>query len=134
MAKERLKIKLRDVRMLAGLRCTKAELAAFLKISPTKLNDIMKREPALLATWEQGQEMSKISLRRKQFRLASTSAPMAIFLGKQILEQRDVSTTELTGKDGKPIETMDLSVLNPDERKNLRDILTRAQQPATPAK
>lgn len=57
---------------------------------------------------------------------------MSIFLGKQFLGQRDVSTTEHTGAEGGPIE-LDASELNQDERDELRKLITRSSRPSTNA-
>lgn len=80
-----------QVRSLCAIQCSQDEIAAFLKVSKQTLwrrshehfgvpfNEVRKQ-------WANG---GKCSLRRKQWKLADTSATMAIFLGKQILGQRD---------------------------------------------
>ena len=113
------------LREIAKLQCTRGEAAAFLGISRRALITLLQDERGKRA-WDEGRELGKVSLRRKQFRLAGTSTPMAIHLGKQYLEQQDKVSHELTGKDGGPVETVDLSNLNVEERKQLRGILTRA--------
>lgn len=69
--------------------------------------------------------MGRVGLRRKQMRLADSNASMAIFLGKQMLGQKDVVTTEHTGADGGPVE-IDASKLTQDERNELRELITRS--------
>lgn len=45
--------------------------------------------------FRQKREMGKMSLRRKQWKLADTSASMAIFLGKNYLGQTDQVETKI---------------------------------------
>ncbi|TIQ06757.1 MAG: hypothetical protein E5X57_24210 [Mesorhizobium sp.] len=49
----------------------------------------MQRHPEIGEALEVGKEQGKVSLRRTQFRLAAKNAGMAIFLGKNILDQTD---------------------------------------------
>ena len=126
MAK-RVKIRTSELRKLAMLQCTYAEVASVLHISTTTLKDILEKDDRAKKAWEEGGGHGKISLRRKQLRLAGHSAPMAIFLGKQMLGQTDVIVNELSGRNGEPITTMDLSKLDGDERKKLRTILERTR-------
>lgn len=93
-----------QVHQLGMLQCTQKEAAAFFNISLNAFRRLMAREPKVRQAWERGLDNGRISLRRKQMRLANTHPAMAIFLGKQYLSQRDVQTNELTGKDGKPME------------------------------
>lgn len=79
------------VRGLCSIQCTRDEVASFLRISHDTLERASKREfkkkfVELRNEWSQG---GKCSLRRKQWKLADKSATMAIFLGKQMLGQRD---------------------------------------------
>lgn len=128
MAKRRVEIDLDDVVRLGALQCTLAEAAAFFKISGPRLTKIMNKFPEVKEAWENGREQGKTSLRRKQYRLASTSASMAIHLGKNYLNQKDAASLEVTGKDGGPVQTMDLSKLDQNERNKLRELLLRARR------
>ena len=57
----------------------------------------MEREEVRDA-WERGQGRGRVSLRRIQYQLAEKgNAPMAIFLGKNLLGQRDRFDTEEEG-------------------------------------
>lgn len=131
MAKKSIHIELSDIRQLAALQCTEAEAASFFNISTKKFKEILSKFPDVADAWEQGKNLGKTTLRRKQLRLASTSSAMAIFLGKQMLGQKDVNTTELTGPNGGPIESTDFSSLSQDERNQLREILSKARKPAS---
>jgi len=80
-----------QVKKLAAIQCTRDEIASFLGICRETLQRAAKREFGvvfgdLLEEWKEG---GKVSLRRKQWLLADKSATMAIFLGKQMLGQRD---------------------------------------------
>lgn len=128
-----IEIELDDVRRLAALQCTLGEAAAFFRITAKKFKQIMSDFPEVAEAWEEGRNMGKTSLRRRQFRLASISAPMAIHLGKNYLDQREISTTELTGKDGAPLQSMDMDLtkLDGNARQQLRELLLRASRPST---
>lgn len=117
-------IKLSEIRRLAKLQCTEAEAAGFLGISRGAFKKLLA-DPKVKDAWEGGQMVGKISLRRKQFRLADDNASMAMFLGKQILGQRDVANVEI--KD--TTEPFDVTKLDDKERKKLRSLLTRAARP-----
>jgi hypothetical protein len=56
---------------------------------------------------EKGKARLAISLRRKQVQLAEEGNPtMLIWLGKQLLGQRDQAAVEHSGKDGTPLITL----------------------------
>lgn len=129
MAKRTIHIELTKVRELAALQCSEKEAASFFGISKTKFKKILDTMPDVLEAWEQGKDSGKISLRRKQFRLASLNATMAIHLGKNMLDQKDAVSHEHTGKDGGPIESVDLTKLDQNERNKLRDILLKTRKP-----
>ena len=50
--------------------------------------------------------LGRISLRRKQLKLAEKSATMAIFLGKQILGQKDYNDINLNANVNNPFENL----------------------------
>lgn len=125
--RKRVKIKVSEIRRLSKLHVSEAEAAAYLGVTKKKFAEILQRDKKARRAWEEGRELGKLGLRRKQLRLADRSTSMAIFLGKQWLGQSDVSVTEISGRDGGPVE-MDLSALSNDERKQLRAILTTARK------
>lgn len=81
----KFKIDYEQVKGLASLLCTQAEIASFLGCDVRTL----QRDEEFCRTYKEGIDQGKMSLRRKQFALADKSAAMAIFLGKNILGQRD---------------------------------------------
>jgi hypothetical protein len=79
---------------LCALQCTQSEIASFLKIHHETLI-IRAREkyeedyPSIYKKYSEG---GKCSLRRNQFAMSRKNASMAIWLGKQWLEQREPET------------------------------------------
>lgn len=96
------KIGKQEFEKLCALQCTKSEICGFFEITDKTLENWCKRT----YTDDKGNPLGfsevfsikrvkgKISLRRAQFQLAEKSASMAIFLGKNYLEQRDVPKEE----------------------------------------
>lgn len=81
---------LRIVYSIAKLAATQAEIAAALGIALRTFQDFMTAYPEVREAYETGLEHCKMSLRRKQFKFADKNAPMAIFLGKNLLGQKDI--------------------------------------------
>ena len=76
------------IEALASVQCTHEEIAACLGTSKNTLY-AKHNEEAFFTASKKGSEQGKMSLRRMQFELAKSSATMAIFLGKQMLGQKD---------------------------------------------
>lgn len=78
---------------LCGLFCTQEEIAGFFDCSVDTIERWCKRELGIgyAEAFKKHSAAGKISLRRKQFKLADKSAAMAIFLGKNYLGQTDVT-------------------------------------------
>lgn len=76
---------------LCFLQCTLEEICGFLEVSDKTLYSWCKRTYGrqYSEVYAEKRQNGKISLRRAQFELAKRSASMAIFLGKNILGQRD---------------------------------------------
>lgn len=93
---------------LCELQCTQEEIASFFDCSADTINNWCKAEfgvkySEVFKKYKQG---GKISLRRSQMKLAERSATMAIWLGKQMLDQEDRVI----------VETIDQSVINDIEK------------------
>lgn len=73
------------------MQCTRDEICSFFEITDKTLNSWCKRtyKEGFSAVYEEKRKVGKISLRRAQFRLAERNATMAIWLGKQYLDQKD---------------------------------------------
>lgn len=99
---------------MCAYQCTKKEICAFLNANPNTLSAWCKRTYGMQFrdVYEQKREAGKMSLRRKQWKLADKSAAMAIFLGKNYLGQRD----SFDVADTTPIEKLD-AILNGFRRK-----------------
>lgn len=84
---------------LCGLQCTKEEICGFFEITDKTLENWCRRtyKAGFSDVFRQKRGKGKISLRRNQFRLAETNATMAIWLGKQYLNQKDYQEVEHVG-------------------------------------
>ena len=99
-----LEIDLEQLEKLASLQCTDRELAAFFRCT-TRTIEKRRKEPAFKEALERGRAMGQISVRRAQMKLLEAgNATMGVWLGKQILGQRDVTPVELTGANGSEIK------------------------------
>ncbi|WP_298962254.1 hypothetical protein [uncultured Methylobacterium sp.] len=87
---------LRTIGELAKLFATQAEIAGVLGVPRTTFIDFLNRHPEAREVMENGLQVARISLRRKQFALADKNAPAAIFLGKNYLAQKDEHHTTTT--------------------------------------
>jgi hypothetical protein len=82
-------INLKQLALLCQMQCTDAEIAAFFSVS-TKTIERRKANPEFLETMERGQLQGLVSLRQAQFKNAlAGNTTMQIWLGKQLLRQRD---------------------------------------------
>lgn len=108
----RLKIDKANLLRLSKLMCTEAELAAFFDVN---LRTMKRRlaEPELREIWETGKELGRLSIRRQQFQHMtlknSAGVQMTIHLSKHHLGETEKAALELTGKNGGPISTVDLT-------------------------
>lgn len=73
------------VERLASIMCTQDEIASFLGCSTRTL----QRDEEFCRVYKKGLDKGKMSLRRKQFNMSDTNVTMAIWLGKQYLNQKD---------------------------------------------
>lgn len=86
---------------LCGLQCTLSEIACYFHCSEDTVERWCKRQYGITFAdaYKKHSGSGKISLRRAQFRLAEKSAAMAIWLGKQYLNQRDSGGDPFGGED-----------------------------------
>lgn len=105
MGRPRTIIDWRLVDNLLAIFCTGEEIASVLNISYDTLARCCKRDKGqtFAEFYPTKRGGGKASLRKKQWLLADSNPAMAIFLGKNYLEQSDKLQHELTGKDGKPL-------------------------------
>lgn len=99
---------------LCSILCTEQEICGFFGVSHDTLNRWCHQEYkcAFTEIFDLKSALGKISLRRIQFKQAEKNPSMAIFLGKQILGQKDVVEQTSTNK----VEFInDVPILNDDE-------------------
>jgi hypothetical protein len=122
-------IDLAELEKLCALQCTHAELAAWFNVS-THTIEARRKQTEFFDTMERGKAKGRVSVRRAQMRLLEAgNATMGVWLGKQLLGQRDIVTNEHTGSAGGPIQLAvkpDLSQLSDEELQQLRHIATKA--------
>lgn len=111
---------------LASIQCTKHEAAAVFGVSWHTFHKFLSKNQTIKEIWDNGLPAGRASLRRKQFAMADRSAPMAIWLGKQYLEQRD--KVDVAGPNGGPLQSVSidaaqLAKLTPIQRKSLQQAL-----------
>ncbi len=125
-----VQIDLEQLEKLCALQCTDVEIAAWFHVS---LRTIEKRRrlPKFADAMQRGRAKGRISVRRHQMKLLEAgNATMAVWLGKQLLGQRDVITAEHVGSGGGPIQVAvkpDLRRLNDDELRQLRELAVKTQ-------
>lgn len=91
MARPKKNLDIETFKKLCGIMCTLSEIAGFFNCSEDTVERWCKRELKIsfADAFKKYSANGKISLRRTQFKLAEKNASMAIWLGKQILGQRD---------------------------------------------
>ena len=125
-----VQIDLEQLEKLCALQCTDVEIAAWFQVS---LRTIEKRRrlPKFADAMQRGRAKGRISVRRHQMKLLEAgNATMAVWLGKQLLGQRDVITAEHVGSGGGPIQVAvkpDLRRLNDDELRQLRELAVKTR-------
>lgn len=89
----------RSFENLCGLQCTQQEIANVLGVSVDTLERWCVREygKKFAEVFNEKRAIGKVSLRRMQWKLAEKNTGMAIFLGKNYLNQRDEQDIEFKG-------------------------------------
>jgi len=91
----RIEIDLKQLESLCQLQPTDAEIAAFFGVSEGLIADRKQNDPEFMSAYIKGYETGKLSLRRWQFKKAQEgNATMLIWLGKQLLGQKDKQEVE----------------------------------------
>ena len=104
MARPKKEIDYEAAARLARIHCTNEEIAACLGVSRCHWYTLIKNDAELANAVENARGEGRASLRRLQWQNATEgNVTMQIWLGKQILQQNDVSRNEITGKDGNAI-------------------------------
>ena len=124
MPQKKVIIRLGEIEKIAKMQSTIAEAASFFNISPSTFRKLLKKDPRAQRAWERGKDNGKLSLRRKQFRLATTNSQMAIFLGKQYLEQDEKTISEVNAT----INSVDVSRLTTEEKKQFLGFIRKTSR------
>ena len=98
VGRPKFKINIELARSLANIQCTLTEVAGVMGCCITTLSNSAE----FMEAYNKGIETGKASLRRLQYRLAEKSAGMAIWLGKQYLnqvEKVEITNNELMGEE-----------------------------------
>ena len=84
-------LNLDELEKLCRLNCTMPEIASYFNIPLRTLEDKYTNDKDIRNTIDKGRNQGKLSLRRKQIQILdeTNNATMAIWLGKQLLGQRD---------------------------------------------
>ncbi len=87
----RINIDKRMFENACSLQCTLNEIASLFDCSPDTIERWCKKEyrEGFADIYKKKSEKGKISIRRNQFKLSETNATMAIWLGKQYLNQKE---------------------------------------------
>jgi hypothetical protein len=93
-----------QLEQLCRMGCADEEIAAWFHCT-TRTIEKKKKNPEFAEVMERGRAKARISVRRAQFKLLENgNCTMAIFLGKQLLGQRDAMPVEISGPGGKLLE------------------------------
>jgi hypothetical protein len=97
-------IDLTVVRRAASLGCTHEEISTLVGVERTTFWRHLEKDPELQRAIDEGRDEGRATLRRLQWQKANNGdTTMLIWLGKQMLKQRDKFETEVSGKDGGPV-------------------------------
>ena len=96
MARPRTKIQYSQLDKLLGLQCTLKECAFYFNCSEDTIERAVRRDKntSFAEYRELKRQAGLISLRRNQFQLSEKNPSMAIWLGKQYLNQNDTPSTD----------------------------------------
>jgi len=127
--RKEVQIDLTELEKLSALHCTDEELADWFGVSTRTIENRRKR-PEFEQAMQRGRSRGRISVRRAQMKMLETgNATMGIWLGKQLLGQRDTITNQHVGCGGGPIELAmktDLSRFTDEELQKLRELALKA--------
>ena len=109
MARPRIKIDWEQLDKLCQMQCTKVEIADWFDCSEDTIERAIKRKHKVgfAVYYNKKRVAGIISLRRNQFQLSAKFPAMAIWLGKQYLDQKDKQEVELI----KPIDEIEFDGL-----------------------
>jgi hypothetical protein len=103
MPRRKTKIDVGELKKLCSLQCTDEEIASFFGVS-TRTIERRRRVKAFAEMMDRAKAKGRVSVRRNLFRLANAgNIAASIFLAKNLLGYRGVTSNEHTGPDGGPL-------------------------------
>jgi hypothetical protein len=101
MGRPRKEMDWEKFKQLCELHCTASEMSHILNMDEDTLNERCKEThgETFAVHSKKLRSNGKMNLRRTQFKLAQRNAAMAIWLGKQYLDQKDNDFENLAGED-----------------------------------
>lgn len=88
-------IDLVELEKLCMMQCTLPEIGAWFNLTADQIMDRQRKNPEMYEVMERGRARGRISIRRRQIQLLEAGGPaagtMAVWLGKNVLGQRDYS-------------------------------------------
>lgn len=108
MARPRIEIDFENFKKLCGLQCVLSEIAAFFDCSEDTIERWCRRDlrMSFAEAYKKYSASGKISLRRWQFKMAEHNPTMAIWLGKQWLNQTDKQEVAVAVQDDDTVKEM----------------------------
>jgi len=90
----------------ASIGCTREELAALCGVVQSTFYKHLAEDPAVAEAIDRGVAMGRATLRRAQWKgaVVDGNPTMMIWLGKQLLGQRDTQGLQTLDKDGNPTD------------------------------
>jgi len=129
-----VEIDLGDLEKLCMLQCTDQEMAGWFNVS-TRTIEKRRKQPEFAEVMQRGRAKGQASVRRAQMRLLENgNGTMGVWLGKQLLGQRDAGAAQHTGSGTPQVQSppkLDLSRLTDSELDQLRDLVLKTQSDPT---
>ena len=127
IGRPKTEIDLVELEKVCRLNCTMPEIAFYFNMPLRTLEDKYTNDQKIRETIQKGRATGMLSLRRKQIQIMNetNSTPMAIWLGKQILGQRDRHeiTQDINIEERK---VLDISKLSDDDLNTIERVLKHA--------
>jgi hypothetical protein len=125
-----IQIDLGQLEKLCMLQCTDQELAGWFNVS-TRTIEKRRKQAVFGDVMQRGRAKGQISVRRAQMKLLENgNGTMGVWLGKQLLGQRDAGSVDHTicaHEQIQPLLKTDLSRLSDGELDQLRDLILKTQ-------
>lgn len=109
--RDKIEFSLEQLEALCRLNCTHEEIAAYFNVSLKTVQNRYKEDEEFRRAVDTGKAQGKLSLRRKQIELVDNgNASMAIWLGKNLLDQTDKQEIDNYNHN----DAVKIEIVNPD--------------------